>query len=841
MDLTETEIKSILRRYGNFRDEVNYISLLKNLGTEAPADFLDPDKWQDRLPQPYRMIDGIISRRIFEAAWDIIATKLAKGSQLDRSNTTGDYVSASSSFFPYKAHMLTSSLEGQNTIGLSKKGDIFLHKSTGDVPLASILRGSGPASLPGDVVAVSNIVKREKHDQDIALKLNVEIPSYVAIACENDVKTNDDAAAVAVSSTPSSPAKSAPAAVPATATTPPPPRHSVHIYQLWNSNQASITHCATISMDAGKYINALVISEDQSYLSVTFTDGALQVLSLSSIKIPLPLALDPNGEFDEIMMRSSIKPVIISDSDECVVRVGPSKYMPSVYFCMEKQPSPKKVSEFSDKSVAIIVVRNGLLIFQRYELRMVAKSGNTNEPPAAVDSSVKGGAQQVGKGAPPPVGKGGDKGAKDPKKKTNEEDIVTPSATSADAKPSRQWKVHSPIKASQIDSSTALVCTGLLDGSVIIWDIRLGVEYAVLQRHLCSVVSMAFIQQQTLVTADANGRVHIYALPRDSKVGRKLVKWCDLGGTVVRLQTFSNNVPLSIVSLVDGSVRVLDVSAGFVVGSLIPVVATSTIFGKQNSSRKLSSKDEDVSRAPRWTKCPEICIAGETILATNEDAINNGESTPPSLLSFLATDYICAMYPGIRKSTEKTGSLLVNKARTIVDLLLRTSHQQRLDPNCDLSPLLEMSIPVLGSFAGEASTAAKSVGSKPGGIPGSKGSVLSRVRLSVQKELSPMEQAQFTQQPHRPSLVGTGGGGPATIGGVPGTGSSNSLNAGFGQLTLLPGAPLERSPLIKAPPPSFASYYATKHLKSRNERRDERESRSISMMNMLNETVTNKW
>jgi len=64
----------ILKRFGDFRGNVNYRKLYDSLGLDPPSDHLDPDLFQDPLPQPYRLIQKTLFS-ILDDTWDVICSR----------------------------------------------------------------------------------------------------------------------------------------------------------------------------------------------------------------------------------------------------------------------------------------------------------------------------------------------------------------------------------------------------------------------------------------------------------------------------------------------------------------------------------------------------------------------------------------------------------------------------------------------------------------------------------------------------------------------------------------------------------------------------------------------
>jgi hypothetical protein len=64
----------ILKRFGDFRGNVDYRRFYNALGLDPPKDYLDPDQFMDPLPQPYRLINKTLMS-IFDETWDIICSR----------------------------------------------------------------------------------------------------------------------------------------------------------------------------------------------------------------------------------------------------------------------------------------------------------------------------------------------------------------------------------------------------------------------------------------------------------------------------------------------------------------------------------------------------------------------------------------------------------------------------------------------------------------------------------------------------------------------------------------------------------------------------------------------
>ena len=64
----------ILKRFGDFRGNVDYRRFYDALGLDPPKDYLDPDQFMDPLPQPYRLINKTLMS-IFDDTWDLICSR----------------------------------------------------------------------------------------------------------------------------------------------------------------------------------------------------------------------------------------------------------------------------------------------------------------------------------------------------------------------------------------------------------------------------------------------------------------------------------------------------------------------------------------------------------------------------------------------------------------------------------------------------------------------------------------------------------------------------------------------------------------------------------------------
>ncbi|GMH89541.1 hypothetical protein TrVE_jg6202 [Triparma verrucosa] len=68
---TFTDRTVILKRFADFRGNVNYVRFYDSLELEPPKDFLNPDQFFDPLPQPYRLIAKTLDG-IFDDVWLVL-------------------------------------------------------------------------------------------------------------------------------------------------------------------------------------------------------------------------------------------------------------------------------------------------------------------------------------------------------------------------------------------------------------------------------------------------------------------------------------------------------------------------------------------------------------------------------------------------------------------------------------------------------------------------------------------------------------------------------------------------------------------------------------------------
>ena len=130
----------------------------------------------------------------------------------------------------------------------------------------------------------------------------------------------------------------------------------------------------------------------------------------------------------------------------------------------------------------------------------------------------------------------------------------------------KEWILPSPIGV--VVGTPMLFVTGLEDGNIIVWDMHLGMDHSVVERHENSIQALAVNQDRYLVACTTK-RVHFYDLQRPTPHLIRLVKEKEPSEDC-RDVVCCIDLPICFVSREDGSITIYDMRTGFTIGRVGP-------------------------------------------------------------------------------------------------------------------------------------------------------------------------------------------------------------------------------------------------------------------------------
>ncbi|CAM9221308.1 unnamed protein product, partial [Chrysoparadoxa australica] len=229
---------------------------------------------------------------------------------------------------------------------------------------------------------------------------------------------------------------------------------------------------------------------------------------------------------------------------------------------------------------------------------------------------------------------------------------------------------------------------GLADGTVLLWDVRLGQCRTVLPPHLQQVNTLALHGTRYLVSGGAEGTLHMVDLqpPQDAgELFSLIASRHDAEGLSIDQVLTLADPPLVVALDSSRRLAVMDLARGDllgVIGSGEGGEGRKPLLVKETERMPPCRRDEgDLGGSSRAL----VHAAGGHMAIVWADAADEGEpSAPRTLVTSLVTDdIILALCPGVRSATSSPGSPFLNVAEAFTAL---TSAERR-DANYSPPPV----------------------------------------------------------------------------------------------------------------------------------------------------------